>query len=413
MLPLAGIAPAHADAPKKQCDIVYGAQKVFWAMTCSEPGESMIGGFATWRNVPITFDRVATPHETVQASNYLRVTPNNEKSPFAPNIEIGLYAEKTGKTTSTYGPRWTELGKHGGRTKAITAGVNPNKADRRNHTYLTIRKDKGHQWDVLYDFNQVGSTTDQLKVVLGLNRIDTGLEVMGPQYVNVPDIGDRMQFLDLNRTWHRIKTKNTAKVISLPGCGKQKKPPYCFKTRLTGGQSFTQWTVGKPRKQQAVPAAQETAPPAPTVSGSVPRVFNGVDQRALQQCLAKDPDACLNTVPGLSRCVRTARVCNATALHAVPSSADPVAPAGVSASAVRARAAASFAVAPEGVSVTSARTPAEFPVASVGPRVWTVKSSHTTPGLEKRGLRFTGFRATYSAQTGQLLEACWGQMCRS
>ncbi|MGM1078952.1 hypothetical protein ACS0VI_22345 [Streptomyces sp. H28] len=55
---------------------------------------------------------------TVQAANYLRVSPNTSSSPLAPNIEIGLYAERTGKTVSTYGPRWSELTTSGGRTQA-------------------------------------------------------------------------------------------------------------------------------------------------------------------------------------------------------------------------------------------------------------------------------------------------------
>ncbi|MFG2997019.1 hypothetical protein [Streptomyces sp. NPDC048340] len=45
--------------------------------------------------------------------------------------------------------------------------------------------------------------------------------------------------------------------------------------------------------------------------------------------------------------------------------------------------------------------------------VVTVESSAPNHGLEQRGLTFGGFRATYSASTGQLLDACWGQMCRS
>lgn len=61
-------------------------------MTCGQPGEPMIGGFATWRNVPITSDQTDTGSATVQAADCLRVTPNTESSPLANNIEIGRYA---------------------------------------------------------------------------------------------------------------------------------------------------------------------------------------------------------------------------------------------------------------------------------------------------------------------------------
>ncbi|KOY50165.1 hypothetical protein ADK59_38420 [Streptomyces sp. XY332] len=40
--------------------------------------------------------------------------------------------------------------------------------------------------------------------------------------------------------------------------------------------------------------------------------------------------------------------------------------------------------------------------------VVTVESSAPNHGLEQRGLTFQGFRAAYSATTGQLLDACWG-----
>lgn len=411
VLPLAGAAPARAEAPKESCDIVYGGNIVSYAMTCSQPGEPMIGGFATWRNVPIAFDKVDTPNTTVMASNYLRVTPNTESSPLAYNIEIGLYAEKTGKTTQTYGPKWTELGKNGGKTKAITAGVNPTKPDERNHTYMLVRQETGNQWDVLYDFNKTGSTTDQLKVPGGNpNRIDIGLEVMGHQYVDVPEIADRMQFMDGNQTWQRVDSSNTAKIITLGTCSATKKPPNCFNAKLTDATSFTQWTVGKPRKAPPAPAASAEAQPHRT--SELPPEFNGVDQHALQDCLEHDAADCLTTVPGLSDCVLTTRVCNAAALESAPSTTRTTA-VDISASSIRERAAAAFDVDPQDMRVVGSPRAEGVSVADTSPQTWTVESAQTTPGLEHQGRSFKGFRAVYSAHTGQLLEACWGQLCRS
>ncbi len=43
--------------------------KVVVADPSRESGEPMIGGFTIWRNVPITFDKVDTGNDTVQASN--------------------------------------------------------------------------------------------------------------------------------------------------------------------------------------------------------------------------------------------------------------------------------------------------------------------------------------------------------
>ncbi|MDK1349195.1 hypothetical protein QNO09_39435 [Streptomyces sp. 378] len=387
-------------------------------MTCSQPGEPMIGGFATWRNIPITFDQVDTGSATVQVANYMRVSPNTSSGPLAPNIEIGLYAEKTGKTTHTYGPRWSELTTSGGRTTAIKAGVNPTKPDKRNHTYMTVRQDSGNQWDVLYDFNKVGSTTKQLKVLGGnTNRIDVGLEVMGPKYINVPSIANRMQFMTGNKVWQQVATANVAKSVTLPVCSTTHKPPDCFTTKLTDNSKFTQWTVSKPRRQ----AAAASGPTAPTHSrdaatAGLPATFNGVDQQALQACLENDPDNCLATVPGLSECVATVRVCNAAALPSGGPSEDAAADADVSAADIRARAAAAFDVPSDALAVQPPTSPAALrshphEVDISGDAAWTVTSTNSTPGLQRTDRRFDGFTARYSAHTGALLEACWGDLC--
>ncbi|MFE2165462.1 hypothetical protein ACFXB3_10385 [Streptomyces sp. NPDC059447] len=351
---------------------------------------------------------------------------------FANSIEVGLYAEKTGATTSTYGPRWTELGNNGGKTKSITAGINPAVADNMNHTYMAVRQASGDQWDVLYDFNWVGSTTDQLKVPRGnSNRIDIGLEVMGPQHVTVPEIANRVQFMAENKAWSRAATADTAQVATLGICGKPKglpsdptavySAPYCFNTKLADATKFTQWTVSKPG-----PTPAPVSPLPPRSTGTL----NGVDQKALSQCLATDADACLSSVPGLSACVQTAKVCNAAALRSAPRSAMPAdrAPSAVAGTAdmaeIGVRAAESFGVARNALHVIKGtRTPGataafglglQAPVAGDGEGdLVTVESSAPNHGLEHRGLTFQGFRATYSAGTGRLLDACWGQLCRS
>ncbi|MFE0731093.1 hypothetical protein ACFW2X_23180 [Streptomyces antibioticus] len=420
-LTVLGTAPsASAAAPKEACTGLYNARITFWAMTCSQPGEPMIGGFATWRNIPITFDQVDTGSATVQVANYLRVSPNTSSSPLAPNIEIGLYAEKTGKTTHTYGPRWSELTTSGGRTTAIKAGVDPTKPDKRNHTYVTVRQDSGNQWDVLYDFNKVGSTTKQLKVIGGnTNRIDVGLEVTGPKYINVPSIASRMQFMTGNKAWQQVATGNVAKSVTLPVCSTTHKPPSCFTTKLTDNSKFTQWTVSKPRRQAtavASPAAALAAPARAQGAADKPVTFNGVDQQALQACLENDPDSCLATVPGLSECVITVRVCNAAALPSGGASEDAAADAEVSATDIRARAAAAFDVPGDALAVEPPASPAALKTRSnaadgSGDAAWTVTSTSSTPGLQRTDRRFDGFTARYSAHTGALLEACWGDLC--
>ncbi|MEU9143995.1 hypothetical protein [Streptomyces sp. NPDC048349] len=151
-------------------------------------------------------------------------------------------------------------------------------------------------------------------------------------------------------------------------------------------------------------------------------MLNGVDQKALSRCLATDPDTCLTSVPGLSACVQTAKVCNAAALQSAPRSSARMDSAPGNTAGIGARAAESFGVAQNTLRVTTeTRTlgaAATFGLGLQSPTagdtaVVTVESSSPNHGLEQHGLTFQGFRATYSAGTGQLLEACWGQMCRS
>ncbi|MDX2549493.1 hypothetical protein [Streptomyces stelliscabiei] len=428
VLPLTTASPAAASPPTTSCQIEHEASIIFWGVACTQPGEPVIGAFATWRNAPVTFTSGSTGDTTVSAANYLTMTPNTEGGLFANYVQVGLYAEKTGASTSTYGPRWTELGDSGGRTEAITVGTNPSTPDGMNHTYMVLRQDNTDQWDVLYDFNWVGSTTDQLAVPRGnANRIDIGLEVMGPQYLTVPQIANRVQYMAENKTWYRAATANTAQVASLGLCGQGSTAPYCFDMQLTDNTTFTQLAVAKPGPatlqsadgsaglKQGVPSGQSSS--AETTPLATHGTYNGVDQTALAACMAQDPDNCLTTVPGLAQCVQTVQRCNAAALAAKDTDAartSASSASGATREQILARAAASFDVPTQELDITSAdSTATSFSTAGSGATdaVWTVDSSSSTHGLEQRGRLFHGFRATYSAVTGRLLDACWGTMC--
>ncbi|MEU3724314.1 hypothetical protein [Streptomyces sp. NPDC031705] len=153
-------------------------------------------------------------------------------------------------------------------------------------------------------------------------------------------------------------------------------------------------------------------------------MFNGADQGALARCMAEDPGTCLTAVPGLAECVRTAKQCNAAALTPTASrptyapSARYTEPSPPSPVNIRGRAAGAFGVPEQDVHVSTGssgntsgkRVPSAGPQLEAG-AVWTVESQAMTKGLSARGTAVHGFRATYSAASGQLLDACWGQMC--
>lgn len=166
------------------------------------------------------------------------------------------------------------------------------------------------------------------------------------------------------------------------------------------------------------PTRAPASPLPPRSTGTL----NGVDQKALSRCLATDADTCLTSVPGLSACVQTAKVCNAAALQSAPRSSARADSTPREVADIGAHAAESFGVAQSALRVTTETrapgAPATFGLSSQSPvagdtNVVTVESSAPNHGLEQRGLTFQGFRATYSAGTGRLLDACWGQLCRS
>ncbi|MFD3938142.1 hypothetical protein ACFWSF_26355 [Streptomyces sp. NPDC058611] len=210
-------------------------------------------------------------------------------------------------------------------------------------------------------------------------------------------------------------TKVSKFILGMNACGQTVPGPWCFATRISGGTEFTQWSVAKPGAPTPAPAPAaffggQAAPP----SGLQDRFFNGVDQEALGKCLAEDGD-CLGTVPGLATCLQTVRQCNQAALDRSGTPQPAHIPA-LREEDFKVRAATLFGVAEGTVRVTDsssspvAQAAGRSPRSTPAPEV-TAESSAPTKGLDKRGLTFEGFRATYSTSTGELVSACWGEAC--
>jgi hypothetical protein len=76
--------PVVQDGGQDLTDLVEGARGrqasariTQWAMLCARAGRPIAGAFATWRNVPITFDSTYDSSITVSAANYLAATPDS------------------------------------------------------------------------------------------------------------------------------------------------------------------------------------------------------------------------------------------------------------------------------------------------------------------------------------------------
>ncbi|MFD3940619.1 hypothetical protein ACFWSF_38140 [Streptomyces sp. NPDC058611] len=206
LLPLTSAAPAQAAAPK--CIEDYYNPDTAWAMACSYPGEGIKGAMGTWRNVPIRFGGSIPSGTNVNVDNQMEVIPDVRKD--LNSIILGLSADWLSSGpgipgSARYRPQWTQQSPRGGATHVITQGRNPSVADNANHTYMVLMQPTGGEWDVLYDFNLVG-TTERLGVSpqSASSRIDIGLGVRGPEHVTVPNIANRMQYIPLTTgTWKR------------------------------------------------------------------------------------------------------------------------------------------------------------------------------------------------------------------
>ncbi|MFJ9668810.1 FtsX-like permease family protein [Streptomyces sp. NPDC101219] len=115
--------------------------------------------------------------------------------------------------------------------------------------------------------------------------------------------------------------------------------------------------------------------------------------------------------------LHTERVCNAAALPSGEPSTDTETDAGVSAADVRERAAAAFDVPGDSLTIKPPASPAgalkarSQAAADSAEASWTATSTSPTRGLQHTDRRLDGFTAHYSARTGALLKACWGDLC--
>ncbi|GAA2009577.1 hypothetical protein GCM10009799_41900 [Nocardiopsis rhodophaea] len=77
------------------------------------------------------------------------------------SASIGLEAVKSEGSSTSYGPFWQERSRSKFESTSITPSYGgPAKPEGIAHSYMMLKSDRG-QWDLVYDFNPVGSTTAQ------------------------------------------------------------------------------------------------------------------------------------------------------------------------------------------------------------------------------------------------------------
>jgi hypothetical protein len=288
---------------------------------------------------------------------------------------------------------------------------------------LLGRGDAG-QWDLLYDYNTVGTTSLQAG---GTTRQSlAGMAVRYPEAASTTVSNQiRMQLLTLNGVWRRpyLGETGTGEPMTCETPPREEDPiwdsvnlpPNCFSVDTAFGpgantgdpDQLTLFTVGKPATGAAVAKA-----PQPSFAGGPRVTYNGVDQSALSTCIADGKANCLTTVPGLAECVAARAMCNATA-----QSAPQAASAATRMTAAQAldQARATFrtvGAAKPAVITTKASSRAELRGLAGTETVYVVSSDAPVHSLSASADQtYHGYSATFDATSHRLLYACLGNAC--
>ncbi|MEU6024710.1 hypothetical protein, partial [Micromonospora sp. NPDC047134] len=358
-----------------------------------------------------------------EMSNQVNWDPldNSNGNPGYDYAEMGWRGSYSSETdTSTHTAYWLEVGIEDEYVvEEFHAIQRPDStlADGSMHTWMSLGNDAG-EWDLFYDFNHVGTT----RFAPG-NRtrdLEYGLLTRHAEYASLATpFENRLQLLDGNDVWHRPTLGQVSgfsrNICGLPDpfsleMGEANTPPYCYTSSTTARSTgeVDRVTLGKP-------AAGTLAAAAPTPNTASTAVHNGVDQRALADCLGDDPARCLETVPGLAACVAARKQCNALPARPATSSErrKPVTPAEAQKLAGR-----DLRVKSPGGRVATltsdeiGRSGIALDGAPVGTNVHVVTGDATVNGLGKRSdLTYQGYTMVYDAADGRLLYACLGSPC--
>lgn len=302
--------------------------------------------------------------------------------------------------------------------------------DGRLHHYLLLANGNGTEFDVLYDYNTVGTTRLQ-EGGRFINSYAT-TSVVNPNTVTLPQaFENRVQVRDGNRIFRRPrigevsrsepKTCHALPTDVDPLWDQVNLPPWCLTTALgttAAGTEVQYLRVGKPNSLRV----RTTAPPGQAAAGG-PAVVNGVDQQKLRDCLGTDSTLCLDTVPGLRECVAARKVCNSgpVAPSTARRSATPMKPEQARDRAARlltADSARSQAPAGHARATTTAQLGAalraKLPASASadGTPLNVVTAHHAARSLSGGAERtYQGYTAVFDARTSELLYACLGQKC--
>ncbi|MGK5441561.1 RICIN domain-containing protein [Micromonospora sp. URMC 105] len=410
---------------------------------CVAAGENLQGFMSAWRNESLTVG-YQKPEERLLSNTaraYLGIQPIDAQggNSRGGSVEFGWQADGPARYdgSTAYSAYWLENGNGREEYHAVPGtwdgGVDNGSrtANRQMHTYLLLGTGNAGQWDVLYDYNPVGTT----KLQQG-GRMRTGEVGMYIRNLNLTQLAQpldyRTQLLTAGGQWRRPTVAETATGVQKT-CGGppvyedfsdgqgNNQPPYCLALARTTKRDAPQHVEAFHVTKPAVAAA--TTPATAPTTAAPPAVHNGVDQQRLAACLRTDASRCLTQVPGLHACVAARKVCNLTGRAAATARAagqpgmtlDQARTAATrTVNAAGARGARSAAVPVVAADTVAARdTGVRLPVdVRADEAVHVVTGDGTVRSLGADPSRtYRGWRLVYQASTGVLLHGCLGAGC--
>lgn len=284
------------------------------AQLCADTAANIYGSFTTFVFPTVQHDTSSGSAGDVYDSTRF-YTSDSQSTSYEFGLDVG-WGSPTGATT--YQPYWVDY-TTGYEYHVI--GNWSNQADGKNHTYMSYPHCSGcMSWDLYYDFNFVGTSHDGQNQ--NSHHLVTGWDLVtsSPGTVSFPLTSNRIQWLDGNYQFHRFSPGEISTRAPEGNCAPGADPNFCFHYDTAvvtdSAGAVSSWNVTKNIVSPGVAALAVTTPggAADTVAAGGHRVFHGVDQSALNDCLASDPERCLATVPGLARCVQRHDSCNEAAM---------------------------------------------------------------------------------------------------
>jgi hypothetical protein len=341
-------------------------------------------------------------------------------------IEVGRRAqgETPSSSSVSYTAYWTEAqladdGEFAELYHPITADQAPgsDSADGTQHTYMLLANGDDAPWDVLFDYNTVGTT--DLRFEGSTRRTSSGMAVTDPGAVTMTTpVELRLQVMDPSGLWRRphlgeLGTSETRTCEAPPRYDDRyartpSQLPNCFTASYTvqaGVPATSQaevntFTIGKPPRPTALSggataAPQSSAPKSPT------GFHNGVDQQKLAACIADGTRNCLAEVPGLAACVEARAICNITGRQSQKKASISSAPM-TAAEAVEAAKKILHIVEPAKATVTTRQQDdRQVHVVTSGARVRSMSAS-TNDRV------YTGYTAEFEVSSGRMISARLG-----